>query len=356
MKKIRVLSINPGSTSTKIAVYDNDERVFQEDIKHTTEELAQFQRLTDQFDVRKNIILKVLEQRSIDLKSLNGIIGRGGLLKPMEGGTYNISDRMIEDLHIGIQGEHASNLGGLIANSIAKTLGLPSYIADPVVVDEMEDVARVSGHPLFPRKSIFHALNQKAIARLFCEDKKLDYKKVNLIVAHMGGGVSVGLHSNGRVIDVNNALDGDGPFSPERSGALPMGSIIKACFSGEYTLADMKKTITGKGGLVAYFGTNDFVELEKRAVKEKDVQLVIDGFCYQIAKEIGALSAVVGGKIDAILLTGGIAHGKDIVNYIMNKVKFIAAVHAYPGEDEMWALACAALRVLKGEEKAKEYS
>jgi len=354
--KIRVLSINPGSTSTKIAVYDNETRVFQENVKHSTEELAKFQRLTDQFDIRQAVILKALEKQGIDLKSLNGVIGRGGLLKPMEGGTYNIGDRMIEDLHIGIQGEHASNLGGLIANSIAKTLGLSAFIADPVVVDELDDVARISGHPLFPRKSIFHALNQKAIARLFCNDKKLDYKKVNLIVAHMGGGVSVGLHSMGRVIDVNNALDGDGPFAPERSGSLPMGSIIKACFSGKYTEADMKKVITGKGGLVAYFGTNDFVELEGRAEKEADVRLALDAFCYQIAKEIGALSTVVSGKIDAILLTGGIAHGKDVISYIKERVKHIAAVHTYPGEDEMWALACAALRVLKGEEKAKEYS
>ncbi|MCL2375295.1 MAG: butyrate kinase [Firmicutes bacterium] len=356
MKKIRILSINPGSTSTKIAVYDNEERVFQENIKHTTEELSAFQKLTDQFDVRQDVILKVLKQQNIDLKSLDGVIGRGGLLKPMEGGTYNISERMIEDLHIGIQGEHASNLGGLIANSIAKTLGVPAFIADPVVVDELCDEARISGHPLFPRKSIFHALNQKAIARLFCSDKKLDYKKVNLIVAHMGGGVSVGLHSNGRVIDVNNALDGDGPFAPERSGSLPMGSIIEACFSGKYTKAEMKKVITGKGGLVAYFGSNDFVELEERAKKDKEVKLALDAFCYQISKEIGALSTIVSGKIDAILLTGGIAHGKDVISYIKDKVKFIASVYAYPGEDEMWALACAALRVIKGDEKAKEYT
>jgi len=355
MKKIRVLSINPGSTSTKIAVYDNDERVFQENIKHSTEELARFQKLTDQFDVRQAVILKVLKEKNIELKSLDGVIGRGGLLKPMEGGTYIIGDRMIEDLHIGIQGEHASNLGGLIANSIAKTLGIKAFIADPVVVDELADIARISGHPLFPRKSIFHALNQKAIARLYCDDKKLDYKKVNLIVAHMGGGVSVGLHSNGRVVDVNNALDGDGPFAPERSGSLPMGSIIKACFSGKYTEADMKKVITGKGGLVAYFGTNDFIELENRAKNEKEVQLAIDAFCYQISKEIGALSTITSGKIDAILLTGGIAHGKEIVEYIKEKVGFIAPVHAYPGEDEMWALACAALRVLNGKESAKEY-
>jgi butyrate kinase len=356
MKKIRVLSINPGSTSTKIAVYDNEERIFQENIKHTTEELSKFAKLTDQFDVRQGVILKVLEEKKIDLKSLNGVIGRGGLLKPMEGGTYNISPRMIEDLHIGIQGEHASNLGGLIANSIAKTLGVPAFIADPVVVDELDAVARISGHPEFPRKSIFHALNQKAIARLFCSDHKKDYNKVNLIVAHMGGGVSVGLHSMGRVIDVNNALDGDGPFAPERSGSLPMGQVIKACYSGKYTEADMKKVITGKGGLVAYFGTNDFVELENKAKTDKAVQLAIDGFCYQIAKEIGALSTIVKGKVDAILLTGGIAHGKEVVAYIKNKVDFIGSVYTYPGEDEMWALACAALRVLKGDEKAKEYA
>ncbi|MCL2556636.1 MAG: butyrate kinase [Firmicutes bacterium] len=355
MKKIRILSINPGSTSTKIAVYDNEERVFQENVKHSTEELAKFNKLTDQFDVRQSVILKTLEEKGIELKSLNGVIGRGGLLKPMEGGTYIISDNMIKDLHIGVQGEHASNLGGLIANSIAKTLGVPAYIADPVVVDELADVARISGHPEFPRKSIFHALNQKAIARLYCSDKKIDYKKVNLIVAHMGGGVSVGLHSNGRVIDVNNALDGDGPFAPERSGSLPMGSIIKACFSGKYSENDMKKIITGKGGLVAYFESNDFVELEGRAKTDKDVRLALDAFCYQIAKEIGALSTITSGKIDAILLTGGIAHSKDVIRYIKDKVEFIAPVYAYPGEDEMWALACAALRVLKGDEKAKEY-
>jgi len=355
MKKIRVLSINPGSTSTKIAVYDNEERIFQENVKHATEELAKFPKLTDQFDVRKAVILQTLENKNIELKSLNGVIGRGGLLKPMEGGTYNISENMIKDLHIGIQGEHASNLGGLIAHSIASTLGVPSFIADPVVVDELHDVARISGHPEFPRKSIFHALNQKAIARLYCSDKKVDYKKQNLIVAHMGGGVSVGLHSMGRVIDVNNALDGDGPFAPERSGSLPMGQIIKACFDGKYTLADMKKVITGKGGLVAYFGSNDYVELEERAKSDKTVALALEAFCYQIAKEIGALSVITSGKIDAILLTGGIAHGKNVISYIKGKVQHIAPVFEYPGEDEMWALACAALRVLKGDEKAKEY-
>ncbi|MCL2234236.1 MAG: butyrate kinase [Firmicutes bacterium] len=353
---MRILSINPGSTSTKIAVYDEETRVFQENLKHSTEELSKFEKLTDQFDFRKDNVLSVLKEKEIDLKSLKSVVGRGGLLKPMEGGTYLVNDRMMEDLKIGIQGVHASNLGGLIANSIAQTLSIPAYIADPVVVDEICNEARISGHPLFPRKSIFHALNQKAIAKLHCKEKGLDYKKVNLIVAHIGGGVSVGLHSNGRVVDVNNALDGDGPFAPERSGSLPMGAVIEACFSGKYSKDDMKKAIVGKGGLVAYFGTNDCQELEEKAKKDKEVKLVLDALSYQIAKEIGALSTIVSGKVDAILLTGGIAHSKVVTGYIENKTKFIAPVHIYGGEDEMWALAGAALRVLKGEEKVKTYS
>ncbi|MCL2861649.1 MAG: butyrate kinase [Firmicutes bacterium] len=356
MTNFKILSINPGSTSTKIAVYDGETRIFQENLKHTTEELSKFAKLTDQFDFRKDSILKILKEKNIDLKSLKSVVGRGGLLKPMEGGTYVVSERMIEDLKIGIQGTHASNLGGLIASSIAQTLNIKAYIADPVVVDEMEAVAKISGHPQFPRKSIFHALNQKAIAKLHCKEKGLDYKKVNLIVAHIGGGVSVGLHSMGKVIDVNNALDGDGPFAPERSGSLPMGSIIEACFSGQYSKDDIKKAIVGSGGLVAYFQTNDHQTLEEKAKKDKNIQLVLNALNYQISKEIGALSTVVNGKVDAILLTGGIAYSKEVVNYIENKVKFIAPVHAYGGEDEMWALAGAALRVLKGEEKAKEYS
>lgn len=352
----RMLIINPGSTSTKIGIYDDTTPVFEKTLRHSSEEISKYKTIFEQYDFRKEVILKSIADAGIDIKSLNAIVGRGGLLKPIEGGTYAVNERMLEDLKVGIQGQHASNLGGIIAYEIAKPLNIPSFIVDPVVVDEMEDIARISGMPEIQRISIFHPLNQKAMARKYAKENGTKYENLNLIVAHMGGGISVGAHKNGRVIDVNNALDGEGPFSPERTGTLPVTALIKLCYSGKYTLDEMKKKITGRGGLVAYLNTNDGREVQKM-IKEgnKKAELVYKAMAYQVAKEIGACAAVLKGKVDAIILTGGLAYGEEFVEWIKERVSFISKVVVYPGEDELLALAEGGLRVLTGEENAKEY-
>lgn len=352
----RLLIMNPGSTSTKIGVYEDDKEVLVETLRHSAEEIGQYATIVDQFEFRKNVILNVLKEKNFDINTLSAVVGRGGLLKSIEGGTYAVNDIMLEDLRIGVQGQHASNLGGIIANEIAKELNIPAFIVDPVVVDEMDAVARVSGMPEIERKSIFHALNQKAVAKRYANEVKKSYNELNLIVAHLGGGISVGAHKAGRVVDVNNALDGEGPFSPERSGGLPVGDLVKLCFSGKYTEADIKKMITGKGGIVAYLETNDAKAVDERATAgDKEAKLIFDAMGYQVAKEIGKCAAVLSGKVDAIILTGGIAYSKNLVNYIKERVEFISQVVVYPGEDEILALAEGGLRVLRGEEAAKEY-
>lgn len=352
----RILTINPGSTSTKIAIFDNEKSIFEETLRHSSEEIGKYKTIFDQYDFRKDVILEALNAKEINLTKLDAVVGRGGLLKPIEGGTYSVDENMIEDLKVGVMGEHASNLGGIIAHEIAGQLNIPSFIVDPVVVDELNDIARVSGIPQLDRASIFHALNQKAVARRAAKDMGKAYDDVNVIVAHLGGGVSIGAHKNGKVIEVNNALDGDGPFSPERSGGLPVGQLAKMCFSGEYTLDEIKKLITGKGGLVAYVGSNDGREVVEMIEKgDKKAELVYKAMAYQVSKEIGACAAVLKGKVDAIILTGGIAYDKDFTKWIKEDVEFISDVLIYPGEDEMIALAEGGLRVLRGEEEAKKY-
>lgn len=356
---MRILSINPGSTSTKIAVYDDLNPVFVQNLKHSTEELAPFASIIHQYDFRKKIIVDFLQQNGVELNSLDAVVGRGGLLKPIPGGVYRVNELMIEDLKKGIQGEHASNLGGILAYEIAKDTGkdTPAYIVDPVVVDELDEMARFSGHPLLPRRSIFHALNQKAVARRFAREQGKKYDEITVIVAHLGGGITVGLHKNGKVIDVNNGLDGEGPFSPERTGTLPAGDLVKLCFSGKYELHEIKKMITGKGGFVAYLGTNDAYEVEIRAMEKNDefARKVFFALAYQVAKEIGSLAPVVAGKLDAILITGGMARSKPITDYITERVQFIAPVHIYPGEDEMQALTEGVYYATKGEIEIKDY-
>ena len=352
----KLLVINPGSTSTKIGVFEEEELVFEETLRHSVEELAPYNRVFDQYKFRKDIILKSLEKNNIDVSSLTGIIGRGGLLKPIEGGTYEVNHTMLEDLKIGVQGEHASNLGGIIAYEIAEEIGVKSYIVDPTVVDELEDVARISGLKDIERRSIFHALNHKAVARRHAESQARKYEDMNLIVVHLGGGVSVGAHKKGRVVEVANALDGEGPFSPERSGSLPVGDLVKLCYSGKYTHEDMKKMIKGNGGLVSYLDTNSAMEVAERIENgDEYAELIYYAMAYQVAKEIGACAAVLKGDVEGILLTGGIAHDKQFTNWIEEKVSFIAPVYVYPGEDELSALAEGGLRVLRGEEVAKEY-
>ncbi len=352
----RLLIINPGSTSTKIAVFDDEKSIFEETLRHSVEEISAFDKIYDQYEFRKNIIVKALGKNNISIDSLDGVVGRGGLLKPIEGGTYEVNDTMLEDLKVGYLGEHASNLGGIIAYEIAKEIGKKSFIVDPVVVDEMQEVARISGLKEIERISIFHALNQKAVARRHANKLGKKYEDLNLIVAHLGGGVSVGAHEKGRVIDVANALDGEGPFSPERSGSLPVGDMMKLCFSGKYTLDEVKKMIKGNGGMVSYLNTNDAREVGKR-IKDGDkyAELIYQAMAYQVAKEIGACAAVLKGKVDGILITGGIAYDKEFTTWIEERVKFICDVTVYPGEDELMALAEGGLRVLRGEEEAKLY-
>jgi len=356
MKQL-LLAINPGSTSTKIAVYNGHKQLFVTTLRHSSSEISGFKKIPDQFEFRKKTILKSLVENDIDLQEIAIIVGRGGLVKPIKSGIYEVNDKMIAHLHEGIGGEHASNLGGIIASDLASEIkGCRAFIADPVVVDELEPIARITGHPLFERRSIFHALNQKAIAKSYAITLNRSYDSLNLIVAHLGGGVSVGAHSNGRVIDVNNALNGDGPFSPERSGTLPAYDLAKLCYSGKYTLEDVKKMITGEGGLVAHLGTNSFSEVAQK-VKEGDPKfmLISDAFAYNVAKAIGSMAVVLSGKVDAILITGGVAYNTKLMEKLSAMVSFIAEVKIFPGEDEMSALAMNGLAILNGDETALVY-
>jgi butyrate kinase len=354
--KYKILAINPGSTSTKIAVYENETPIFNKSIKHDTAEIQTYDKIIDQYAFREKTILNALLEANIKLSDLHAVVGRGGMLKPIESGTYHVSEHMVNDMKTAKRGEHASNLGCVIAKAIADLYGIPSFIVDPVAVDEMQDIARFTGMPEIRRDSLFHALNQKAVALKAAKDLGKSYRELNLIIAHLGGGISVGIHQNGRVIDVNNALDGDGPMSPERSGQVPLGPLYKMIFSGKYTLKEIKDKNYGKGGLVAYLGTNDGAEIQKR-IKSGDTfaAFIYDVMCYQIAKEIGAGATVLKGKIDAIILTGGLAYDQIAVGHIKERTEFLAPVMVYPGEDEMEALAYGALRVLRKEEEAKIY-
>ncbi len=357
MEDYRILAINPGSTSTKIAVYHNMNPVFVKNIPHPSEELAQFEHVADQFHFRKEIIYKELEEAEVQLDKIQAVVGRGGMLKPISSGVYLVNEAMKSDLIEHPIKEHASNLGGLIADDIARELPqAKAYIADPVVVDELDEIARVSGHPLFKRISIFHALNQKAIARQHSKSIMKRYEALNLIVVHMGGGITVGAHCKGRVIDVNQGLDGEGPFSPERSGTLPTGDLVRFCFNGQYAEKEIIKMIVGSGGLVAHLGTNSAYEAEQLAQNgDEKAKFILEAMAYQVAKSIGSMVPVLKGEVDAILLTGGVAHSKWITNLIIERVYKFAPVYIYPGEDEMRALAFNGLMVLKGEVEAKEY-
>ena len=353
---IKSLIINPGSTSTKIGVFEDETLLFEETLRHSTEEIAQYASIVDQKDFRKQIILDLLAKKNFDINSLQVIVGRGGMLKPIPGGTYAVSDELLEDLKIGKQGQHASNLGGILAREIGDSIGVPSYIVDPVVVDELMPIARYSGVPELPRTSVFHALNQKAVAKRYAKEKGVSYDSLNLIVVHMGGGVSVGAHEKGRVIDVFTALDGDGAFSPERAGAVPSGALIKMCFSGEYTEKEVYKKIVGNGGFNAYLGTNDMRDVAKMiADGDAHADEVREAFILQVCKNIGSMACVLKGKVDRIIVTGGIAYNKEVVDKMEERAGFIAPFTVYPGEDELLALAQGALRVLNGEEEAMKY-
>lgn len=351
----RVLVINPGATSTKFAVFEGECPFFRKTVEHSAEELQGFRQVFDQYRYRLKIITEALAEAGISPRSLKAVVGRGGLLKPLAGGTYAVTMQMLEDLKRADRGEHASNLGAVIAFTIAATAGIPAFIVDPVSVDEMQEVARVSGLPDIQRISMSHALNMKAVARKVAGQMGAKYEEVNFIVVHLGTGVSVAAHRKGRAIDLNNNMD-EGPFSPDRCGGVPAAQLVKLCFSGQYTYQEMRERISGKGGMYAYLGTKDIREAEAMAGQgNEQARLVLDALAYQTAKEIGALAAVLEGEVDRIILTGGMAHSRRIVGSITRRVQFIAPVVAVPGEEELEALALGALRVLRGAESAKLY-
>ncbi len=356
----RMLIINPGSTSTKIGIYEDDKEINSHTLRHSVEELKPYPTIIDQIDFRTKIIEDYLNSQNIKLNSFSAIVARGGLLKPIESGTYSINEKMLEDLRSCKYGAHASNLGALIAYKIAKQANCPSFIVDPVVVDEFCDEARICGHPLLKRVSIFHALNQKAIARAAAKKLGKKYEELNIVVAHLGGGISIGSHRKGKVVDVNNALDGEGPFSPERAGTLPAGQLLELAFSGKYKLNDMKKMLTGGGGLTAHLGSNDVRQIIKNIDDgDNNARLILNAMCFTIAKYIFAGFASLYGDVDAIVFTGGIAYNEDhiikpIKGYLGKIVENIPIL-VFPGEEELPALASGALRVLRNEEKAKIY-
>lgn len=353
---MRILVINPGSTSTKIAVFEGEQEVFSDNIPHSAEEVGRFAKIVDQKSFRKDIILRILSERGFDAKSFAAVVGRGGVLHPIPSGVYRVSDKMIRDLREGVQGEHASNLGGLIADEIARPLGLPAFIADPVVVDELEDWARLSGIPEIPRRSIFHALNHKYTARLAAADLGKAYEECRLIVCHMGGGVTVGAHKYGRVVDVNNGLNGEGPITPERAGTMPAADLVDLALSGKYDRDELQKLISGRGGMVAHLGTNDMREVvERMNAGETAAARVFEAMVITTAKQVGQCAAVLKGRVDAVVLTGGLAHSREFVDRLRDRIAFIGPVFVYPGENEMIALAGGALRVLQGRETAKTY-
>lgn len=355
MERKLVLVINPGSTSTKVSLFEGERETKAFKIDHSKEQLDQYKKIPDQYEYRLGLIKDWLNKEKVSTNTLMAVVGRGGLLRPMPGGTYSVTDIMIEDLINGVQGEHASNLGGMLAKGFADLENIPAYIVDPVAVDEFKEVARISGLIELPRKSLLHALNIKAVSHRRAKELGKDLKDLNLVVAHLGGGISVVAIEDGKMVDVNNAKE-MGPFSPDRTGGLPVGDIVRMCFSGEYTLNDMKKKIQGEGGLYSYLGTMDGREVEER-IKNGDqyAKLIYDAMAYQIGKEIGAYSTVLSGKVDNIILTGGLSHSKYLVDIIKEMVTYIGEVIVYPGEDEMDALNKGALRVLNGQEEAKIY-
>jgi len=353
----RILAINPGSTSTKFALYDNEICTFSRTIRHDTAHMVKQGTVLKQRDMRRDCIMQSLKEAELDPASIDAIAGRGGLLKPIESGVYGINEKMLEDLHSATAAIHASALGAIIASEIAVPLGIPAYVVDPVVVDEMDRNAKLTGMPGVERSSVFHALNQKAIARRLAAELGKPYENARFIVAHLGGGITVGAHRYGRVIDVNDALAGEGPFTPERTGAIPVVPVINMCFSGEYTREEMIEKVTQKGGMKAYLGTGDESEVQKMINNgDEFAALVLDSMAYQVSKEIGAMAAVLEGLVDAIILTGGLAHSIRFTGAVKQRVDKLAPVYVFPGEDEMLALANGVLRVLRGQEKAAQYN
>lgn len=354
--RYRILSINPGATSTKVALYLNEKPLKVEVIRHSTEDLSSFKGTLDQLHCRKDLVQKFLERNEVKVSGLAAVVGRGGPFKPLESGTYRVNDKMLSDIKSGnVQADHPSNLGALIAHEIVKGTDVPAFIVDPVSVDEFIPEARISGLPQIERRSLSHALNMKMVARKAAKKLGRKYEELNLVIVHLGSGISVSAHRRGRMIDVNNAND-MGPFSPQRVGALPVTGLAKLCFSGKHTQKEMIELLTKKGGLLAHLGTDNVEEVEKRVDDGyRKAKLVYDAMVYQISKEIGAMATTLQAKVDAVLLTGGIANSERLTDSITQKVGFLGPVLVFPGEDEMEALTLGGLRVVSGEEGAKEY-
>ena len=351
---MRILAIDPGSTSTKIGIY-HDGEILKADFTHPRDEIDRFRDIYDQHAYRRQVI--EIHLREVGLPDhFDAVVGRGGLIKPVPGGVFLVNAAMLQDLKNGLNGQHASNLGGVLAHEFAQQYCCPAFIVDPVMVDELRPEARLSGLADIPRRSIFHALNQKAAARKVAEQMGRDYSEVNLIVVHMGGGISIGAHRRGKVVDVNNALNGDGPYAPERTGGLPLDGVLALLREGAYDIDALMKKITRTGGVYSYLGTVDMREVESRVEHgDEQAELVLNGMIYQIAKEVGALAAALDGQVDGIVLTGGMAHSALITESIRRKVAFIAPVMCAAGEYELEALITGALRVLNGKQSAQEY-
>lgn len=352
----KILVLNPGSTSTKIALFNNMEKIFEETLRHNKSDLEKFESIIDQKDYRFEVIKKALNDNNVHFQDIDAIAARGGITRPIPSGTYIVDDAMLEELNGPSASKHASALAGLIGYDLKKKFNIPAYVVDPVVVDELQDVARISGIAGIEKISIFHALNQKAIAKNAAKDLNKKYEDCNFIVAHMGGGISVAAHHKGRVIDVNNAIDGEGPFTPERSGCIALNDVVEICFSNKYTKEEVKAFATKSGGVLSYLKTNDLREVEKMIENNDEHALLIyKAMAYQIAKEIGAMSVVLKGNVDEIILTGGLAYSEKFTQLIKEQVDFIAQVKRYPGEFELEALTMGVLRVLNNEEVAKRY-
>jgi len=354
----RVLAINPGSTSTKIAVFEDTTPLFEKTLRHDPAELDKYGGIIEQYDFRKTLVMEAMEENNVHPNSLHAVVGRGGLVRPVSGGTWKICDNMLHDLKDPtLWGRiHASNLGAFIAKAIADPLNIPCFIVDPVVVDEFDDIARISGIPEIERKSLLHALNIRYIARLLATKLGKDIANANLIGVHMGGGISVAAIKNGRIVDVNNALLGMGPFSPQRAGALPIGDLLDIAYSGKYTKKELTTYLTKTAGLMAYLGTDSGIEINKRIeAGDEYAKKIQDAMCYQVAKEIGACATVLCGKVDGIYLSGGLVYNAHIVDAIKERVEFIAPLFLYPGEKEMEALCQGGIRVLSGLEPAQDY-
>lgn len=351
-----ILVINPGSTSTKIALYRDGQAEWETTLRHSADELKRYPDTFSQLEWRLSLILAALDGYGTGIHTLSAVVGRGGLLHPVESGVYEVDDNMENDLRTAAM-QHPANLGAPLARAVARMAGVKAYIADPPIADELCDEARITGLRDIHRVSVYHALNHKAVARRYARSRNCRYEELNLIIAHMGGGISVGAHERGRVKDVNNAYDGEGPIAPERAGALPAGQLVDLCFSGRYTHGELKKLCCGHGGMVNHLGTNSVEEILERAGRgDRTAKLMTDAMCYTVAKNIGAMAAVLKGRVDAIILTGGIAKSAEITGRIADMCGFIAPVTVYPGEDEMSALAESVLGVLLSEREVKKYA